>query len=74
MNDSKAERFNLWQLELDEETLGTVVINARFHKELDGSVWELPLIRPVGVDQVVEFAAIEAGEEFKVDIEAPGDS
>ncbi|MAH12888.1 MAG: hypothetical protein CMO33_04005 [Verrucomicrobia bacterium] len=72
LNDSKAERFNLWQLELDEETLGTVVINARFHKELDGSVWELPLIRPVGVDQVVEFAAIEAGEEFKVDIEARG--
>ncbi len=72
LTEPQAQRYHLWQLQLDEPTKGALNIQAQFRQVLDGSDHELPLLRLAGADQLVEFAAIEAGEEFAVEIEVSG--
>ena len=67
-----AARYNLWQLDLDEGTTGNLQFDIFFRQALDGSSHDVPLVRPAGMGQVSEFAAIEAGEEFEVEILASG--
>ena len=67
-----AARYNLWQLDLDEGTTGNLRFDIFFRQALDGNSYDVPLVRPAGMGQVSEFAAIEAGEEFEVEILASG--
>ena len=72
LTEEQTERYNLWQLQIDEAAQGALNILAQFRQVLDGSSHELPLLRLAGADQLVEYVAIQAGEEFAVEIEATG--
>jgi hypothetical protein len=72
LSESQVARYNLWQLDLDEQAEGTLYINVQFHVAHDGPNLDLPLVRLTGADQLTEFAAIEAGEEFEVEVSSEG--
>ena len=72
LSESQIARYNLWQLDLDKQVEGTLQINVQFHLAQDGPNLDLPLVRLAGADQLTEFAAIEAGEEFEIEVSSEG--
>ncbi len=67
-----AERYDIWQLNLDSSILGTVVINASYERPVEGNTLKVPLIRPICDGQINEHLAIQANEELALEITPAG--
>ncbi|HUT00950.1 MAG TPA: hypothetical protein VM031_00740, partial [Phycisphaerae bacterium] len=74
LRPAAAKMYDLWQLTLDSQTTGLVTVSVRYDRPLSGAKIPVPLVRPVGSDQVSEMLAIQASEELDVTVEAAGTS
>jgi len=69
-----AKAYDLWELTLDSQTAGVVTVNVRYDRPLSGEEVRVPLIRPIGSEQVHEMLAVQASEELAVTVDAVGTS
>ena len=67
-----ARAYDLWQLTLDSQTIGSVVVDVRYDRPLAGASASVPLVRPAGAGQVSEMLAIQASEELAVTVTSSG--
>ena len=67
-----AEAYDLWQLTLDSQTLGRVVVDVEYDRPASGPEVRVPLVRPIGAAQTSEVVAVQASEELAVDVSATG--
>ncbi len=72
------QRYNLWLLNLDQQTLGDIIVDVRYElppsalrKETDNLI-SAPLVRPICRGQADEWLAVQAGEELALTIETDG--
>ncbi len=70
VSETVAERYNLWQLELDAETIGQVTLNVSYTSPTGENSSYLPFVRPMCSGRTEEKLAIEASEELAMDIQA----
>jgi len=61
-----AEAYDLWQLTLDSQTAGLVTVNVQYDRPLSGQEVRVPLIRPIGSEQINEMLAVQASEELAI--------
>ena len=66
------ERYNLWMLDLDHQTIGEVAIMVHCEQPLVKTEFVVPLVRPICQGQISEQLAVQASEELAVDIQAEG--
>ena len=68
--ETVAQRYNLWQLDLDAKTLGAVTLNISYTSPTGEDSSHLPFVRPICSGRTEEKLAIEASEELAMDIKA----
>jgi hypothetical protein len=72
------QRYNLWLLNLDQQTLGDVIVDVRYElppsalREETDNLISAPLVRPICRGQANEWLAVQAGEELALTIQAVG--
>ena len=68
-------RYDRWELTLDGEATGDVVIHAQYERPLPEGAFAIPLVRPAlraPEEQTSELLAVQASEELAVTIESKG--
>lgn len=64
-----ASRYDLWQLTLDSQTFGDVIVDVSYDRPLSADTDALvPLVRPIGAGQISEMLAIQASDELAVSV------
>jgi len=65
-----AQRYDLWQLNLDHNAIGEAVIDVHYERPRISDSFEIPLVRPTCEGQISEHLAIAASEELALTIDA----
>ena len=69
-----AKVYDLWRLTLDSQAIGAVRVDVRYDRPLPAAGAPVPLVRPIGSDQITELLAIQASEELGLSVSATGTS
>jgi len=67
---SVSEAYDLWQLKLDAQARGPVLVRVSYQQALPEEKFSVPMIRPAGVERSTEVLAIEGAEELAVNVSA----